>query len=72
MVRVSRAYVDNDNKFIFKRVTYKIDDSVKEYEVSNSGMDMDEIIIIERTHENRLVFLDANAKSIEGKMVSIA
>lgn len=71
MVRVSRAYVNNDNEFIFNKVTYKIDDSIKEYEVSNSGMDMDEIIIIERTHENKLLFLDANAKSIEGKMVSI-
>lgn len=72
MVRVSRAYVNNDNEFIFNKVTYKISDSVKEYEVSNSGMDMDEVIIIERTHENKLLFLDANAKSIEGKMVSIA
>ena len=48
MVKIIKCIVDVDNNFIYKNIIYKISDEVKQYKVSDSGVDMDEVNIIER------------------------
>jgi hypothetical protein len=68
--KIAICYVDNDNIFLYKRIYYKINDEVKQYQTSESGDDMDNIFVIER--DNHLIFMDGNTEKIESKFISPA
>lgn len=72
MVKVQRCIVDTENEFIFKGIKYKINKDLKQYKISDSGLDMDSIIILEREHENIVEFLDENDNVIEKKYINFS
>lgn len=72
MVRVQRCVVNTENEFVFKGIKYKINKDLKQYRTSDSGLDMDSIIVLEREHENIVEFLDENDNMIEKKYINFS